>query len=162
MKGLQGSEKCRRIVCYDAGCSPNAYLDVFLTATASLMLSNDVRRDACVVACFGRPVGGVCLRYRLVFYGYAVKGLRMDENVVEGVARSLLRRGRWPGIIVERLPDGEPCCSGCVGVEDVLSGRDCGRVICLDGVRGLSFKAWWLAASVMVACDGWEAERRKS
>jgi hypothetical protein len=158
LRSSQSLVGCRRIVCYDAGCSDTAGLDAMLTATSSLMLSNDVRRDVCSIVCFGVMRGGECLRYRLVFYGARVKGLRMDENTVLGVLRSIMRRGSWPGVRVERIGPGSPCCGDCVGVEELLEGGGCGCVDVTGSLPGFGLKAWWLAAVSMVVCDGGEGK----
>jgi hypothetical protein len=154
LKDFQSLEKCRRILCYDAGCSEESALKAGLTAASALLLSNSIRHDACAVVCFGTYRGGRCLRYRLTFLGSYVKGLRVDENTVLGVINSIMKYGRWPGVILERIDTNLLCCQGCVNALEALASGKCNCIDVSKSLPGFNLKAWWLAAVTMVVCDG--------
>ncbi len=123
----------------------DALLDALRVAAWSLLLSNNIRRWVVVEADLtmaGRPY---CLRV----HGSEVRGLAPQETAVEGLARSLLRRGRWPGVSLEL---GHCSDDGCISAEDFLDGMECPSCLVL-GPGGAGFKPRWLAAALMVVHD---------
>ena len=151
MSGSESLEHCRvRLLYRSQGCSWDELLAAGLVAAHGLLVSNGVRRDACVDLLLKLPPSCGTLRVRV--HGGSVKGLAPQETAVQGVLKAFLERGRWPGIRV--LEPGEPDVDECVAAAHLLGGEaDPCAVGCVEVPGGLPFKPWWAAAAVMVLLD---------
>lgn len=122
-----------------------------LVAAFTLLLSRAIRKSVCVEA----YINYHGLKLRLLFIGRELRGLSPQERVIRGVLESVLKRGKWPGIILEVLPhDGSTTKpENCVGPEELLDRGVCPSCIYLGEGLHHSFKPWFYAAALMVVYD---------
>ncbi|GEM_PF-4529577 len=121
-------------------------------AASTLLVSNGIRH-------WVRFIGDVPLVdsgfIRLVADGASVRGLAPQSSALEGIARSILRRGKWPGLQLSRS-DSYMGCTDCTPLTDFLKGHGgCPICICVreDDALKAKFKPWWLLAALMVVHD---------
>lgn len=151
MSGSASSGPCRvRLLYRSQGCSWDELLAAGLVAAHGLLVSNGVRRDACVDLVVQVPPS--CRRLHVRVHGARVKGLAPQETAVQGVMKAFIGRGRWPG--VEELdPQGFEADACMPAARLVEEGVDPCSAVCIEVPGGLPFKPWWAAAAVMVLLD---------
>lgn len=130
----------------------DALLLLLRLASAALLLSNDIRRWVVFEGSVALSDGGFV---QLHVDGSKVRGLAPQATALEGIARALVKRGRWPGIVVRRVGR-EPSCEDCVAAAAFLEADGtCPGCLCLQsgGDEGATFKPWWLLTALMVVHD---------
>ncbi len=136
----------RLVYLYRRGGSPlESLAEAFTVAAAALLVSNGVRR--CMVFEAYDRVLGLGVRVE----GRGIRGLAPQETAARGIARSLLRRGRWPGATLLREP---PETGGCVHWRRLLEEPPCPSCVVVEDSDTGGFKPRWLVAGLTVVYDG--------
>jgi len=130
-------------------------LELCRTASYTLLLSNNIRRDVLLVNRY--PDG-----YTVTFNPRRLRGLRMDEESCTGLIRRAILRGGVRGVVV-RIAGGGGAPPGCCTPVHAL--RSCCSCIRLEApvvaVQGVEVYTWFLAAAILmkhdVVCGSWRS-----
>jgi len=126
------------------GSAVESLTEAFTVAAAALLVSNGVRR--CMVFEAYDEALGLGVRVE----GGRVRGLAPQETAARGIARSLIRRGRWPGAALLQEP---PAVRGCAGWRSLLWAPSCPGCVLVESSDAGGFKPRWLVAGVTVVYD---------